>query len=277
MCALQYRYILCSLQCHSYSLLTLHLYTASKRAKRKAHVNMVFSHLEDIKTYFEDNKSDRSPRELHLTKTSQLERQRQKYLKWWKRAEELEGRLETWMETMSSQLELPNQDHHNTEILVEGFKGQHVNLTSDGIKTWRRKQEKEDGEKERNNKKERAAEEKKERKEKKEREAKEKKERKEHERKLKKEKKEREEKERKERKEQKRKEKKQKEHEKKEKKERKQQERKEKKFMQNVCEKKDEEKGEKEAEKKREKKKVTFCERVTVYTFSGVPDPCLCQ
>ncbi|XP_077410735.1 uncharacterized protein LOC144040436 [Vanacampus margaritifer] len=275
MCALQYRYILCSLQCHSYSLLTLHLYTASKRAQRKAHVNMDFSHLEDIKIYFEDCKIDWSPRELHLaellcTKTAQLERQGQKYLKWRKRAEELEGRLETCMETMYSELEL------HTEILVEGFEGQHVNLTSDGMKTWRRKQEKEDGEKERNNK-ERAAEEKKERKEKKEREAKEKKERKEHERKLKKEKTEREEKERKERKEQKRKEKKQKEHEKKEKKERKQQERKEKKVVQNVCEKKDEEKGEKEAEKKREKKKVTFCERVTVYTFSRVTNPCLCQ
>ncbi|XP_077410562.1 uncharacterized protein LOC144040320 [Vanacampus margaritifer] len=234
---------------------------------------MVFSHLEDIKIYFEDCKIDWSPRELHLaellcTKTSQLERQRQKYLKWQKRAEELEWRLETWMETMYSELEL------YTEILVEDLEGQHVNLTSDSMKTWRRKQEKEDGEKERNNKKQRAAEEKKERKEKKEREAKEKKERKEHERKLKKEKKEREEKERKERKEQERKENKQKEHEKKEKKERKQQE---KKVVQNVCEKKDEEKEEKEAEKKREKKKVTFCERVTIYTFSWVTNPCLCQ
>ncbi|XP_077393575.1 uncharacterized protein LOC144030829 [Festucalex cinctus] len=123
---------------------------------------------EDIKAYFEYEESDWSPRELQLAhllcaKASQLERLRRKRLKWEKRAEELEGRLEALMETMCIQPELSNQHHHDTESLVRCFVGQNGSLTSDGMntetnekeETWRRKEEKE-----RNNK-ERAAKEKK--------------------------------------------------------------------------------------------------------------------
>ncbi|XP_077393858.1 uncharacterized protein LOC144031032 [Festucalex cinctus] len=155
-------------------------------------------HLEGTKISFEDERSDWSPYELHLAQlfcsmASQLERQRGKRRNWKKRAEDLEGCLETWMETMWIQLQLPNQQHDDSETLVGG------SLSSDGMKTNEKKEpRKEEKEK---NKKERAAKEKKERKEEKKREAKDKKERKEHERKLKKEKKEREEKEKKERKE----------------------------------------------------------------------------
>ncbi|XP_077365225.1 uncharacterized protein LOC144009378 [Festucalex cinctus] len=109
----------------------MNLYAASKPAREnRPHVNMdlEFWSLEEVKKTFHDDGSNWSAGELHLaqllsSKTSHLERQRQKSLKWERRAQEIERRLKNVEDNLNIWLSFPRDENDYTMSLVEGDMG----------------------------------------------------------------------------------------------------------------------------------------------------------